>query len=401
MTTWFLLLALFCVAVEGVFSMFEMASVSLNKVRLQYEALHKKKKKAIWVNSLIDNPSKLFGTTLLVVNTVLQIGSEAARRFYESIGLSPDLAAISQTVIVLMFGELVPLFASRKCPEHTVDLFIPVIYFISKVLTPFIWVVNGLSHVINYLFQKEETQYYLSREEIERAIEEKEKEKSVEAIVGNIFSLKSKSVKHAMIGLDTVDMVSSHAMIGEVRQVFENNDFSFIPIYHHLMHNVVSIVFPRDLLMIGEKERVIDHGQSPWFVAEDASIFQIIQEFRLNNQSVAVVINKEGKAIGFLTLDEIVDEMLGESNPFFQKPKKCKKVAMERTLLGDLALEQFNNQFHCQLTYKDAITLNDLITMILDRHPLAGDVVRIDQFEMIVLEVSLLGVKTVLVKTII
>ena len=137
MSAWlsFLLIALVCVVVEGFFSMFEMACVSLNKVKLQY-AVSKKAKKAIWINALLNKPAHLFGTTLIVVNTVIQIGSEAARRFYESIGISPDFAPVTQIIIVLIFGELVPLFAARRYPEHVAKLGVPVAYFVSKILTP-------------------------------------------------------------------------------------------------------------------------------------------------------------------------------------------------------------------------------------------------------------------------
>ncbi|NGX30627.1 MAG: hypothetical protein K940chlam4_01478, partial [Candidatus Anoxychlamydiales bacterium] len=111
-TLFFLFLALFCVLVESFFSMFEMAAVSLNKVKLHYRA-SKNRKKAKWLEFLLNNPSYLFGTTLIMVNTVMQIGSEAARRFYESLSISPDYAPFTQTLIVLIFGELAPLFAAR------------------------------------------------------------------------------------------------------------------------------------------------------------------------------------------------------------------------------------------------------------------------------------------------
>ena len=144
----FLFIALICVFIESFFSMFEMAAVSLNKVKLYYKA-SKNNKKAKWLEFLLKKPSYLFGTTLIMVNTVMQLGSEAARRFYEALNLSPDWAPLSQIMIVTIFGELSPLFAARKHSEHVAYFFVPVVLFMSKILTPFIIVIDRISKFCN------------------------------------------------------------------------------------------------------------------------------------------------------------------------------------------------------------------------------------------------------------
>ena len=107
--------------------------------------------------------------------------------------------------------------------------------------------------------------------------------------------------------------------------------------------------------------------------------------------------------VELLTVMSIIVILIGLLVPALNNVRKYAREVRQRAQFHSVgvALEQFNSQFHCQLAYKDALTLNDLITMILDRHPSVGDIVRIDQFEMVVLEVSLSGVKTVLVKTVI
>ena len=124
---YFFLLILISVLVEGFFSMLEMACVSFNRVRLQYY-VSKKNRRAIWLSSLLKNPARLFGTTLIGVTTALQFGSECARRFYISLDLSPDWAPLSQVIIVLIFAELAPLFAARRYAENVVMLGIPIIF---------------------------------------------------------------------------------------------------------------------------------------------------------------------------------------------------------------------------------------------------------------------------------
>jgi len=139
----FLILLFVCLAVQSFFSMLEMAMVSFNKVRLQYYVA-KKSKRAQWLSYLLDHPARLFGTTLIGVNAMMQMGSEMARRFYLSVGISPDWAALTQTIIVLIFAELSPMLAARRYAEHVAMLGAPIIFLCSIVMTPFIWCFNIL-----------------------------------------------------------------------------------------------------------------------------------------------------------------------------------------------------------------------------------------------------------------
>ena len=122
---------------EAFFSMMEMSCVSFNKVRLQYY-VSKGNIRAKWISELLNSPAKLFGTTLIGVNAALQFGSECARQFYQSLGLSPDWAALSQIFLVLILAELAPMFAARRYAEHVCMLGIPIIYVFSKVMVPLI-----------------------------------------------------------------------------------------------------------------------------------------------------------------------------------------------------------------------------------------------------------------------
>ena len=181
-TLYFIVLALLCVFIEGFFSMFEMALVSFDKTRLQYYA-SKNYKRAVWLQFLINKPSRLFGTTLIVVNFVLQLGSEAARRFFESISLSPDYASISQTLLVVIFAELSPMFAARRHSEHVALLCVPIVYFCSKFCIPFIWMIEFISKITNKIFKKPLQSYMdLSKEELQKALHVKRRN-SVNSVV--------------------------------------------------------------------------------------------------------------------------------------------------------------------------------------------------------------------------
>ncbi len=400
----FLFLSLFCVLIESFFSMFEMAAVSLNKVKLHYNA-SKKRKKAQWLEFLLRNPSYLFGTTLIMVNTVMQIGSEAARRFYESLSLRADFAPFSQTLIVLIFGELAPLFAARRHSEHVAYLLIPLVYIIARILTPLVWMIDQISKVSNLIFKKQKLEFFLSKEELKKAIEEPAKKisklenENINATLNSIFTLKEKKAKQIMTPISLIKMFPSNFTIRQIKTSLKISFFPYFPIYHQRPTNIVAICYPRDLLQAKDENRVIDFAKPFWFITEDMYVLDILKQFRTNNQSVAIVLDKKGRSVGFISLDQIEDEIFGKY-PIYIERKKTSKIVIEKTLSGDMSLEEFNKKFKADLYFKDAKTLSDLITSYVGHPPSLDEVINFGKYEFTIIEISLLGVEKVKVKTI-
>jgi putative hemolysin len=409
----FLILSLLCVVLEGFFSMFEMASITLNRVRLQYYA-SKNYKRAKWLAYLLEKPYRLFGTTLIAVNTVLQIGSECARRFYESLGVSADYAPISQILLVIIFGELAPLFAARRHSEHVALFGIVPIYFISKILTPFTYIISLISKAANSAFGgAKKKQFLLSKEELRKAFEYKKSsfsesaEEEMTLVVDNIFSLKTLIAKNVMDPLETILMVSTSIKIKDIKKLLKKDDnFTPIIIYHHHFSNVVAITFPRELLNAKDDERVINYSEAPWFVTQNTKITALLNQFKNNNQRIAVVINPNGKAIGIITLDMIVDEIFTSSdfdqNENIRNLKKSSKTIIEKTLSGDVLVIDFNKKYVADFKISDdkEKTLSDLLCEEIGHHPSKDEIVSIGSFEFIVKEPSMLGVKTLIVRSI-
>lgn len=393
----FLFLTLFAVFIQGLFSLFEMACVSFNKVRLQYY-VSLGLKRALWLTFLLKKPSRLFGTTMIGINLALQVGSEASRRFYESIHLPPDWAPITQVLIVVMLGELVPMFAARRHPEQLAMTLAPLMVLITRILTPIIWAFDALSHFIHRLIGKSpETSLYLSREEIKVAFEERDEgENELNAMVSRVFRLKSLTAAQVLKPLSEVLMASTTATVAEVKQQLAERYVPLLPIYHRLRSNVVAIVHLRQLLDKPDLTRVMDCSKSPWFITKDASILQILDQFRRNNQVVAIVLDPSGHAIGILTLDQILEQILGEEKKALPPSKQ---LYIEKTVPASMKVADFNRKFQANLEHEEGDTLNSLILRELDHHPAKGETVRIDQFTFTIADLTLRGIKTLSVHT--
>jgi len=382
----FLSISFTCVLLEAFFSMFELASVSFNKVRLQYY-LSKNYRKAKMLDYLLKKPSRLFGTTLIAVNTVLLMGSEAARRFYLSLGLSPDFAPISQFILVVIFGELAPLFAARRHPEHVAFFGVPIIYFISKLLSPF-------TYLISLFTKNKKTEIFLTKEEIQKAFEEKTQFSNIDKAVRTIFSLKNLKAKDLMLPLWFFKMVDSKAILEDIKKL---SNLHYILVYHKNKNQIVSIVKLKDILKTTSKERIINYGSSPWFIIENSSILDILKQFRHNNQIIAVVLNKLGQATGMLTLDMIFDRIFEMEKV---KHLEKKEVFIEKNISGKMLVSDFNKKFKANIPFDKNKTLSDVIFEFLGYHPSIGEVVFLENFEFIIKKTSLFKTKSILVRNI-
>ncbi|MES2344784.1 MAG: hemolysin family protein [Chlamydiota bacterium] len=406
----FLILTVCCIAMEAFFSMLEMACVSFNKVRLQYYVSNNHRR-AKWLNYLLNRPPVLFGTILICVNLALEVGSESSRRFYEALGLNPDWAALTQIFLVLIFAELSPLFAARRNPEYVAMFGIPVVYAASIVLRPLIWLLDRLCFVINHILgTKTGGGLYLTRDELQNIVEEREEpatlreqKEGFNTVTANIFSLKNKTAKELMVPLKEIKVISSACTLGEMRSFLKSIYTPFLPIYHRRLENIVAIAYPRDLLRLPEHETVRSHARSPWFITENTSILQILKQFRKNNQSVSIVLDEAGLARGVLTLDEIVDEIFGQSDNWSSIEDiapRTHHVVVDRDFPGDMLIADFNRQFHVHLEGERDETLSELVTKILGHAPTKGEAVHVDQFELTVEETSLLGAKVITIRSI-
>jgi CBS domain containing-hemolysin-like protein len=354
------------------------------------------------LSELLHNPSKLFGTTLIGVNVALFLGSECAREFHVAIGVSPDLAPLSQVFLVVIFGELAPMFAARGYAEHVAMLGIPLLYASTKVLTPFTWALGAITK----LFTRKDgmgSQIFLTQEELQKILEEQEEgqmyasdKDQFNAITSNIFSLGKKTAKQIMTPINRIVMVASNCTIEDARTVFAGSKILYLPIYHNQISNIVGIAFPRDLLRAPDQRKVRENARVPWFVTETTSLTHLLKQFRSNNQEAAIILDQQGNAIGVVTLEDVVEEILGKRDVLIgPKEGTNRRIVIDRTFPASMKVGDFNAQYGVVLDKDGDLTLENLIEQRLGHHPGVGESLYVYPFELTVKETTLRGIKSV------
>ncbi len=390
--------------------MSEMACVSFNKVRLQYYVA-KGNKQAEWLNWLLHNPTRLFGTTLIGVNIATFFGSECARQFYSAIGIPPEFSPLTQVIIVVIFGELAPMFAARRYAEHVAMLSIPLIYASAKILAPFVWIIERMTSFFSYFVGKKETQsnIFLNQEELQKIIEEQDEDRpqgiekeDFNAVTTNIFRLSYKTVSQVMEPLESLPKASSNATVSQAANIFQKTDADFIAIYQQDSSNIVGIVYAQNLVRAPENRRLRDFSKSPWFVTETSNLLHVLNQFRGNDENLGIVLSEQGKAKGVIYLQDIVEEIFGiipseKTAPAAEPEQQIPFI--DRTLPGFMNVADFNARFDVILDKRENLTLGELIAKELGHEPEVGESIYLPPFELTVESMSFMEVKSVRVTT--
>lgn len=400
-----------CLGIQGFYSMMEMACVSFSKVRLQY-FLSKKYKRATYVHHLLSRPTRLFGTTLLGVNFALQLGSECSRLFYQSLELSPNYAPATQVILVLIFAELSPMFAARRFAEQVSLLGSPLLYASFRVFRPVTvvidWISKGASMMISR--RKATEQGYLTRDELQRVLEVGHdsheafsSDEEFDVVVSNIFNLRGIVARDIMEPIWSVPLIPSSATVEDMQRQLKFVYYPYIPVFYRNQTNIVGIVFPRDILKAKGGDKISRYIRPPWFISDEMSITPILETFKKNNQSVGVVLNTKGKALGILTLENVLEQIFRSTFVSGEEavPSSYENIRMiERTFPGETDLSQVAKDLEVEIHSAEKGSLSDLIIRTLGHVPKEGESIRVGTLEFTVEEATLLEVKKVSVKTV-
>lgn len=400
-TPW-LILTLFWTLVMSFYSMQEMACISVNKLRLDFYVAQNRRW-AIQLNTLLQKPSFLFSTTLIGVNVALMLSSESSRRLFESLGLDPNLAPLAEIPFVLIFGELVPMFAARTYPDHTSRLGAPLLHLSSKVLYPLNYLMDLFFRYTDRVLQKKkgaEPSHFLSRDELQKLLEEHSglEESPSSSMVGNIFALKNKNAYQLMQPLESFTCVSSRATVDMLRQIALKKSVSAFCVYHKTPQKIVGMVYPKDLLQVTGKKRVDDFIEPACFVTNELHAFELLAYLQDEEVKEAVVLNDKGEALGIITLDHLIDELFANQEvKIVQAPMKLQYL--EKTVDASSKIKDFNTLYGTKIDPQGCETFAELIEKILGRPPTLQDTLSLDSLELIIKETSLFKAKEILVRT--
>ena len=324
MTSIFLLILLIILVIlSGFLSGSETAITATSKARILYKK-KKGSKRAGYVLELLNKKDNVISTLLLSNNLVNILASSLATAFfYDLFGVEGIFyATLIMTVVIVIFAEVLPKTYAINRPNRTALLISPVIYYLNKILYVFVFVINL---IVRLIFRKNDNDIInkdlQSEEELKGVIDlyktsnpDYEQEKDM---LQSILQLNDITVEEIFTHRKNIYSIDSSLNTNEIINNINNSRYTRIPFWKDNPENIIGLLNVRtlniDLKNHNEsKEIIFDKISNPWFIPETTNLLEQLVEFKKRKEHLAFVVDEFGELLGLITLEDIIEEIVGE-----------------------------------------------------------------------------------------
>ena len=397
------LIIIFCVLFSGYFSATETAFSSLNRIRVKNLA-EKGDKKAKLVLDLLENFDSLL-STILIGNNIVNIAcaSVATLLFVRLLGeeQGPSVATIVITIVVLIFGEVTPKSIAKENPEKFAMFAAPFLNVLMIILTPFNFLFIQWKKLISKIFHTE-NDYSITEEELLTIVEEAEQEGRIDEQESSLIRSAIEFSEQEAIDILTprIDIVgvSHDATKEEIAQVFEETNYSRLPVYKESIDHIIGILYQKDFYNLDDEETSFEHIIRPaMFITESKKIGELLQELQQKKSHIAIVLDEYGGTTGIVTLEDILEELVGEIwDEHDEVINEIEKISdTEYIVHGSTNLEDLFEVLDMGMKINEEVEEMEVVTVsgwvmeeVLERIPSKGDVGTWQNLKVTVLEMD-------------
>ena len=304
------------VLLSAYFSATETAFSSLNKTRLKTMA-EKGNKRAKQTLKIAEHYDKLISTILIGNNIVnIALASYGTIFFVNKLMLDSGatISTLVITVVVLIFGEVSPKSIAKDSPESFAMFSAPVIRVLVKLLTPINFIFTRWKRLLSKIFKTEDNQK-MSQEELLMIVEEVQQDGSLDddesVLIRNAIEFTEQRAEDILTHRVDVEAVDVESTREEIEEIFSNTRYSRLLVYKESIDNVVGIVHFKDFITAKDKD-ISEIMTKPLFIQQTESINDLLKILQKKKSHMAVVIDEYGGTLGIVTMEDILEELVGE-----------------------------------------------------------------------------------------
>lgn len=402
-------LLILLIILSAFFSGSETGLFSLNRYRLRHLAKKNKSPGAMRAQELLKRPDRLIGVILLGNNFVNILASSIATvlglKLFGEAGIA--IAAGLLTLIILIFSEVAPKTLAALHPERIAFPASLILKPLLKVFYPLVWVVNSIANGLLRLFgvaTDAAPKLHLSSEELRTVVNE----------AGNMIPQRHQQMLLSILDLEKVTvediMIPRSEIVGleledewnDIVKLITTSRHSRLPVYKGGIDNVVGIVHLRNMLGIQERgeltrEELMKVVREPYFVPEGTPLNTQLLNFQKQRRRIALVVDEYGDIQGLVTLDDILEEIVGEFTTDPTAHNKEIHPQDDGTYLvdGSANVRELNRMMHWNLPTDGPKTLNGMIIEYLETIPEAGTSLLLAGYPLEIVQTTTNAVKTV------
>lgn len=414
------LLLLVLVGFSAFLSSAEIALTSMEKIRLGV-LIRERPRHAKALQVLMDDPNSLL-TTIAIANNFSNIlassiatlmSIEIFSNYLKIINddtVSGLIATVFMTIYVLIFGEITPKTVGKNNPETLTLMFIRPMVALRRVLMPFIYAFKAITNLIVRMMPKhlrDQEQPEVSEDQITMLLEMGEERGLIEEeevdMIRRIFEFDDLSAKQVMVSRTEVESIEVTATLDEVRAVVKEEEHSRYPVYEQAPDNIIGILHVKDLLHCGDDSiNLQDLVRPAHFIPESKPINDLLRDFQSSKQQMAIVMDEYGGMSGIVTIEDILEEIVGEIHDEYDTPEEEIQHLGDKTYLleGVTEIDHINDALDITLPTEEGTTISGLILNRLEEIPAAGESLTVDGAHLMVESASDKEIQSVRLKII-
>ena len=379
--------------INAFFAAAEIAFISLNEAKIEKQ-IKEGNKKAKSIQNMLKNPSKFLATIQIGVTLAGFLSSAFASDTFSdmlapilnnlfplvSLQIWKSISIVLITIILsyftLVFGELVPKRLAMKYYEKISFATVGIIKTISVCTAPFVKLLTFSTNVISKISGEEEEN--VTEEEIRMMVDVGEEKGTIEEeekeMINNVFEFNDKVVTEIMVPRNKVFALDMNLSISEViGELTADTRYSRIPVYDESIDNIKGIVYIKDILLStkNKNSKIKNLIKEAYFVSETKMVNELFDELRKNKKQIAIVLDEYGGTAGIVTMEDILEEIVGEIYDEYDKETAKYKEIDGNTYVfdGSIALYDVEKVLGIEIAEEEVDTLAGYLLKILDRIP--------------------------------
>ncbi|BDF35240.1 membrane protein [Lachnospiraceae bacterium] len=381
-----LIILVVLLGLSAFFSSAETSLTTANKIRIRSLA-EDGNKRAKTLLKITDNSGKMLSAILIGNNIVnLSAASLTTSLAYSFGGSMVAIASGILTVLILLFGEITPKTMATIHAEKMALVYAPVISLFMKIMTPFIFLINGLSMGVLLLLRVDPNAKndIMTETELRTIVDVSHEDGVIESdereMIYNVFDLGDAKAKDVMVPRVHVTFADVESTYVELLEIFREDKFTRLPVFEETTDNVIGTINMKDLLLYDNTKEfhIRDILREAYFTYEYKNISELLVEMRQASFNIAIVLDEYGETAGLITLEDILEEIVGEIHDEYDENEEdfIQEIGEREFIVeGSTNLDDLNDRLDLSFESEDYDSVGGFIIERLDRLPEAGDTI--------------------------
>ncbi|MDC0192046.1 CNNM domain-containing protein [Alphaproteobacteria bacterium] len=389
-----LVIIIFLILLSGFLSGSETAITATSKARI-ISKLKKGTKRAEYVKKIIDSKDKVISSLLLSNNLVNILASSLATAFfYDLFGVTGIFyATLLMTFLLVIFAEVLPKTYAINKPTRSALMIGPIIFYLNKILTPFVFVINSIVKVL--INKKEINDKKLSDEQSEEELQgvidlyktsnpDSEHEKEM---LQSILTLNDTTVEEIFTHRRSIYSINIDLSLSEIIKMINQSRFTRIPCWKNNPENIIGLLNIRSLNIdmkdqLNNKKIILEKIVKPWFIPSSTNLLDQLVEFKKKREHLAFVVDEYGELLGIISLEDIIEEIVGEIVDEIDAPEK-KLILNNKGVIvaeGNQNIKDLYKEFDLDVPEIESSTIAGHVMDLAKKIPMYGETIKDKKF---------------------